>query len=76
MCSELTISNSAISNINVRQAYNFGLIDDYHVWILPEMNLNDLRRVAKQYNTCDVDVVLKNALMVAENYYNLQNVCS
>ena len=76
MCSELIISNSTISNINVHQAYDINLIDDHHVWMLPEMNLNDLRRVAKQYNMCDVDVVLKNALMVTENYYNLQNVCS
>ena len=38
------------------------------------MNLNDIRNVAKQYNTCDVDVVLNNALMVGENYYNLENV--
>ena len=76
VCSKLIISNSTISNIHVHQAYEIGLIDDYHVWMLPEMNLNDIRRVAKQYNMCDMNVVLKNALMVGENYYNLQNVRS
>jgi len=24
---------------------------------------------------CDVDIVLRNALMVGENYYNIENVC-
>ena len=76
MCSKLIISNSTINNLHVHQAHEIGLIDDYHVWMLPEMNLNDIRRVAKQYNMCDVNVVLKNALMVGENYYNLQNVRS
>ena len=56
------------------KADGIGLIDDDHVWILPEMNLNDIRRVAKQYNTCDVDVVLRNALMVGE-HYDSENVC-
>ena len=76
MCSKSIISNSTISNLHVHQAYEIGLIDDYHVWMLPEMNLNDIRTVAKQYNMCDMNVVLKNALMVGENYYNLQNVRS
>ena len=44
------------------------------MWILPEMNLNDIRRVAKQYNMCDVDIVLRNALIVGENYHNFENV--
>ena len=45
-----------------------GLVDDYHVWILPEMNLNDIRRVAKKFNTCDVHALLKNTLMVGQRY--------
>ena len=39
------------------------------------MNLNDIRRVAEQYNMCDIDTVLRNALMVEENYYSSENVC-
>ena len=45
-----------------------GLVDDYHVWILPEMDLSDVRRAAKYYNTCDVNAVLKNVLMVGKTY--------
>ena len=45
-----------------------GLVDDCHVWILPEMNLNDIRRVAKKFNTCDVHTLLKNTLMVGQQY--------
>ena len=44
------------------------------MWILPEINLNDMRRVAKQYNMCDVDIALRNALMMGENYHNFENV--
>ena len=45
------------------------------------MNLNDIRRVAKQHNnmtmtSCNIDMVLRNALMIGENYYSLENVCS
>ena len=39
------------------------------------MNLNDIRRVAEHYNMCNVDVVLRNALMVGESYYDSENVC-
>ena len=45
-----------------------GLVDDYHVWILPEMNLVDVRRAAKHYNACDVSAVLKNVLMIGNRY--------
>ena len=45
-----------------------GLVDDYHVWILPEMNLNDIRRVTEKCNTCDVHALLKNTLMVGQRY--------
>ena len=45
-----------------------GLVDDYHVWILPEINLNDIRRVAEKFNTCDVHTLLKNTLMVGQRY--------
>ena len=44
------------------------------MWILPQMNLNDIRRVAEQYNICNIDTVLKNALMVGEYYYSSENV--
>ena len=39
------------------------------------MNLNDIRRVAEQYNMCNIDTVLRNALMVGEYYYSSENVC-
>ena len=39
------------------------------------MNLNDVRRVAEQYNMCNIDTVLKNALMVGDYYYSSENVC-
>ena len=45
-----------------------GLVDDYHVWILPEMNLDDVKRAAKYYNACDVSALLKNVLMVGKRY--------
>ena len=45
-----------------------GLVDDYHVWILPEMNLNDVRRVAEKCNISDVHALLKNVLMVGHRY--------
>ena len=39
------------------------------------MNLNDIRRVAEKYNnTCNIDTVLRNALMVGEYYYSSENV--
>ena len=44
------------------------LVDDCHVWILPEMDLNDIRRVAEKFNTCDVHALLKNTLMVGQRY--------
>ena len=40
------------------------------------MNLNDIRGVAKRYNMCDVDIVLRNALMVGEDYNSFENVRS
>ena len=45
-----------------------GLVDGYHVWILPEMNLNDVRRAAERYDTCDVCALFKNVLMVGQKY--------
>ena len=44
------------------------LVDDNHVWILPEMNLNDIRRVAETCNTSDVHALLHNILMVGQQY--------
>ena len=45
-----------------------GLVDDNHVWIFPEMNLNDIRRVTETCNLCDVHALLKNILMVGQQY--------
>ena len=45
-----------------------GLVDDDHVWILPEMNLNEIKRIADNYYTCDVHALLKNILMVGQQY--------
>ena len=52
-----------------------GLVDEHHVWILPEMNLNDIWKVAinNNYGNCSVDVLkmsLNNALMVGADYEN------
>ena len=52
-----------------------GLVDEHHVWILPEMNLNDIWKVAinNNYSNCSVDVLkmsLNNALMVGADYEN------
>ena len=38
------------------------------------MDLNDIKRVAEQYNMCDIDTVLRNALMVGDYYYSSENV--
>ena len=55
-----------------------GLVDEHHVWILPEMNLNDIWKVARDdnYNNCSVEVLkmsLNNALMVGAYYENSMN---
>jgi len=50
-----------------------GLVDEHHVWILPEMNLNDIWKVARDdnYTNCSDEVLkmsLNNALMVGAYY--------
>ena len=50
-----------------------GLVDEHHVWILPEMNLNDIWKVAinNNYSNCSLDVLkmsLNNTLMVGADY--------
>ncbi|XP_065917375.1 gamma-aminobutyric acid type B receptor subunit 2-like isoform X2 [Dysidea avara] len=57
------------------ESYHMGLVDEHHVWILPEMNLNDIWKVAinNNYSNCSVDVLkmsLNNALMVGADYEN------
>ena len=52
-----------------------GLVDEHHVWILPEMNLNDIWKVARDdnYINCSVEVLkmsLNHALMVGAHYEN------
>ncbi|XP_065917371.1 gamma-aminobutyric acid type B receptor subunit 2-like [Dysidea avara] len=55
------------------ESYHMGLVDERHVWILPEMNLNDIWKVAinNNYSNCSVDVLrtsLNNTLMVGADY--------
>ena len=45
-----------------------GLVDEYHVWVLLEMSLDDVRRASKRYNDCDAGALLENILMVGKGY--------
>ena len=45
-----------------------GLVDEHHVWMLLEMNLDDVRRASKHYSDCDTGSLLENILMVGKGY--------